>query len=124
MGIDLTLCPFRHHPGPWTWHLAYDRMSLHRDYQIFGQIDKNMGRAEKIKVVCDPQRLPPGVRFTWYGDEGIKDETENPYGDTLTYVEAFELAKVKVDNTSDYNKAVFTMIRALEPRTPIVLWWH
>ena len=125
MGMDLTLCPFQFRPENWDWHLATTRLDLQRNYELFEQISEEvMGKNKKNKAVCKPRVLPPGVRFSWYEDGGLKDRVEDNYGGKLTYLEAHELAKVKTENSSPWNQAVFAMIRALDPRTPIVLWWH
>lgn len=125
MGMDLTLCPEKYGARLWHGsHLAYTRIDLGRNYELFGQIDSKMGRDETIKQVCTPQRLPPNVEFMWYGDEGIKATRTDPYGDLLTYVEAGELAKVDVPKGDPWNQAVFAMMKALPENTPVVLWWH
>jgi hypothetical protein len=126
MGMDLTLCPHRH-LGPWDHHLAYDRLALDRDYDLFAQISLEvMGSEGKgIKQVCKPQKLPPRMKFQWYDDEGLEETREDAHGEPLTYVEAGELAKVVPSkDTGSWNAAVFAMMKALPKDTPVVLWWH
>lgn len=124
MGMDLTLCPYSHDPSTWGWHLAVDRLNLDRNSALFEQIGEYVTGNGKKKPVCIPKPLPPNVRFTWYEDDGMKDRQDDQYGSPLTYVLAHELSKVNTEKTSSWNKAVFAMIRALEPQTPIILWWH
>ena len=75
-------------------------------------------------IVCKPRLLPSSVRFTWYADSGIKDTAEDAYGDPLTYLTTRELTKVDVSASSERNRAIWCMIRALDPQTPVVLYWH
>lgn len=128
MGMDLTLSPFRMGAQSWNgMHLARQCLSLDRDYEIMAQIDKEQmgGYGKGAKAVCKPQRLPPGLKFWWYADEGLKERRDDPYGSLLTYVEAGELAKVAMPpDASHWNKAVFAMMKALPADTPVVLWWH
>lgn len=124
MGMALTLLPYRN-PGPWVEHLAYDRLALHQDYMLFAQIDQGvMGKGRGVRQVCRPQRLPIKMRLMWYGDGGIEDASEDPYGAPLTYVAAGELATVDCGYTDPWNRAVFEMMKALPKDTPVVLWWH
>jgi len=112
MGIDLTLCPRKYGinegNGPC---LLYDRITLSQDYRLWEEIEK----VESYSV----------RKVDWYGDDGITEETTDPYGNKLRYVLARDLAKVTLSNDASlWNKAVFAMIRALNPEAAIVLWWH
>ena len=125
MGMDLTLCPYQYGPDRWDWHLSYTRIGLQRNYELFEQISEAvMGKNKKNPAVCTPKPLPTSVKFQWYEDEGLKDRRTDQYGSTLTYVEAHELAKVNTEKSSPWNQAIFEMLRKLDPRTPVVLWWH
>jgi hypothetical protein len=123
MGVDLTICPKTY--GSFEdnkWFLAYTRIGLERDYDLFAQID--MPSRPGVRQVCDPKPLPATVRFDWYEDGGVKQRTDDPYGAPLRFVWAEELARVDVGRSSDWNKAALAFVRGLPPRTPIVLWWH
>jgi hypothetical protein len=128
MGLDLTLCPnpFSNLGIEWDGRfLAYDRISLKRNYTIFAQICPEINRDWNMreKQRCNPKPMP--VPVAWYNDEGIETITEDAYGKPLTYVTAGELSKIKVPkDTSDWNKAVFALIRSLDPETQILLYWH
>ena len=117
MGIDLTIAPQRYitpHDEFTTWFLAFDRISFDRDYILFDNI-------RKLK----PHLLPESTTFQWYGDDGLKEIEKDAYGDTLTYVNADDLAKAftETPNLSYKNKAIKAYIEALPPSHKIVLWW-
>lgn len=123
MGLDLTLCIIREYAT--SWWLGYNRLSLDRDYDVFEQIQKCHSETEVVPV-CNPVPLPANVKFDWYGDEGCKEEKEDPYGYPLTYVFAKELKKVSVMkvNSGSWNRTVWSMIMSLPDQTRIVLWWN
>jgi len=121
MGLDLTLCLHRY---PSRWWLAYDRLGLHRDYNLFGQISSR-GRGDG-PIVCNPKPLPEGTEFCWYGDEGLENDVKtDQYDAPLTYVTAEELSRVKPPpEGSKWNVCVWEFISVLPPDTKILLWWH
>lgn len=122
MGMDLTLCPIKH--DHLHWWLAYDRISVLRDYRMFAQLGVKY-YDEPVTPVCQPRPIPPSIKFDWYGDDGIETKTTDPYGSELTYATAMELAGIKlIENTHQWNKGVLAFIKAMPPTTPIVLWWH
>lgn len=107
--------------------LAINTLSLDRDYGLFAQIDKDwMGSHGKgIEGVCSPKLMPPGIDFQMLDEEkGWATETENMYGELLKYVTAKELCRVDLKEQTQWNKAVFAMVKALPPESPVVLWWH
>lgn len=121
MGIDLTLCPEKYQSS--TWFLAYDRLSLMSDYRVFDQLEGFEYYEKTSGLRAHP--LPPNAGFDWYGDEGIEQLTEDAYGTPLTFMYAKDLSTLDIpDDTSDWNKAVFAFVKALDPDTRIVLWWH
>jgi hypothetical protein len=126
MGLDLTLVPKqwgKFNPHARDWFLAHTRIDLDRDYYIFDQIENH--RDTGVRQVCDPKSMPGNVDFDWYYDDGHRKTLEDPYGSPLKFVLARELTKVNLSaGASAWNKAVFAMIRALPPETPVVLWWH
>ena len=105
-----------------------DLLALDQDYDLFAQIDKEwMGsHGENAVQVCKPKPIPPGFKVFKLEEE--KDEwqlqKDNMYGEEIEYVLAKELAKVQVENSTAWNKAVFAMMKALPPDFPIILWWH
>lgn len=106
-----------------SYLLAYTRIALDRNYEIFGQIANIRG--VKARVVCDPKPIPATVKFKWYSDEGLQERNYDAYGDPLKFVYAHELSKVNLDSDAGaWNKAAFAFVRALPPDTIIVLWWH
>lgn len=125
MGLDLTVVPVKH-GDRYCWWLGYDRLSLDRDYYLFEQIESR-GRQEPdepIEKVCNPQPIPDDFKFEWYGDEGLTEETTDPYGGNLTFIRAFEVHKLDVSKSSKWNQAIIEFLKLLHPQTPIVLWWH
>lgn len=126
MGMDLTLYPHNERIQAWRSMCGSSMLHLDQHYELFGQIDLGvMGDAAgKAKQVCKPKPLPPNVTFMDYEDDGIKERRTDKYGEGLTYVEAWELKKVKVSDSSDWNKAVFAMIQALPDSYPVVLMWR
>lgn len=121
MGIDLTLCPIEY-PRLDSW-LGHERISVRRDYRIFGQID---GFCEAgAHAICHPRPLPEWIRFRWYGDDGLEVATEDPYGTPLTYAMTGALCKVSLPkDATPWNRAVWAFLAALPDDTPVVLWWH
>jgi hypothetical protein len=112
MGVDLTLVPIRDDSPRMPWWLEGSRLDLHRDYAVWNLI-------EPVK------RIPDGVRFSRYSDEGIEDRNDDQYGNPLTYITAGDLAIVKLHKQASlWNQACWAFIRALPPKTKIVLWWH
>lgn len=115
MSLDLTLCPYDW-PGriDWDFFLAYTRLRC-------GGASGFAERLERSGVT--PHPLPPRSRFSWYGDEGLKDYTTDPYGTPLTYLTAAELLSVAPPE-NERGPSVWAYLKALPPDTPVVLWWH
>jgi len=120
MGLDLTVAPMRYHTM--NWWLAFDRLRLDCDYDLFSQIGPcSRGRYKPITL---PLPLPAGTKFDWYEDESVKTKTEDPYGVPLTYLPAAAFRDMILEGVSDWNKAVLVFLAALPPDTPVVLWWN
>lgn len=115
MGLDLTLFP--HY---WGDQPMNDGIFPHVKLSLPGGARdmEDLMAAEGVQA----HPLPPGVRFWYYHDEGLKEETTDCYGQPLTYVLAGELAAVKHGRTRW--EPAWAYLRALPPRTPVVLWWH
>jgi hypothetical protein len=95
-------------------------MQFDRCYELFGQIEE-FGRGS-LPPVCQGTPIPTGKRVEWYGDEGLKTITTDPYGKSLTYLHAeafhrFRTANREGNILSDWNKAVLAMLKALPPTT-------
>lgn len=106
---------------------ATDTLNLDQDYSLFAQIDNEVMDEKGAKQVCKPKPVPPGFKIKRLEEEGDgwTNQTEDPYGKELTYVLAKELRKVKEEaDWTDWNKAIFAMIKALPADFPVVLWWH
>jgi hypothetical protein len=114
MGVDLTLVLDKYElSGP---ILAHDRLSLR-------------GRHYDLWVRLDAAGTPVAEGIDWYGDEGIERRTENPYGDPIKAITAFQFIKAwdefsKGSHWGDWDLAVAAFIRALPAATKIVLWFH
>lgn len=123
MGIDLTIAPMRH--SRMDWWLASSVIDIDRDYDLFALLGY-VARRPSIQSLCHPKPLPVGKRLDWYMDEGIKRVTEDPYGTPLTYILADETRAIDVPKLvlSDWNRAVLGMLQAIDPETPVVLYWR
>lgn len=113
MGIDLTLAIDRHESEDMRgWFLCYDRLSVNRDSRLYAQVE----RVPSFLV-------PKSTKVSWYDDPGIKTITEDCYGTPLKYVLAGDLAQA-FKGCGWYNKAIFAFLKALNPQTAIILYWH
>lgn len=119
MGLDLTFCII---PENRDWWLGYDRLGTERDYALYSQISE-IGRGGS-RPVMRPRPVPPEADFMWYGDEGLQEKLEDPYGEPLTYVLALDFHKINLERVNDRNRPVIEFIKMLPPQTRIVLYWH
>ena len=112
MGLDLTLSPITLSGTPW---LAYDRLRLSRNYELF----------DAIKALPSNE-LPPDTTVEWYEDNGIERQTADMYGEPLRYIQAGEFRNLVFDcrKTEQWNVAVIRFLQELPRETPVVLWWH
>ena len=118
MGMDLAIMPLDQ--GWFGGGLAWSRLSFDRDYDLFGQLHDFDGKG---KIKANP--LPPGASIGHYEDEGLRQETTDPYGTPLTWAPAVALKKLKEsERTTPWNKAILAFINALPDETVVVLWWH
>ena len=122
MGLDLTVAPIKYGDSD-KWWLSYTRISLDRNYELFGMI-ADKGR-DTAKPILQPRLLPDGVKFDWYEGDGIKTRVDDPYGGKLTYVLAGEFLKIQVpSNSGTWNRSVIAFLCSIDPKIPVVLWWH
>lgn len=91
--------------------LAFNRLRLeHQDYALF----------ERMKAEATP--LPEGLQ--WYGDEGIEECADDPYGKKLTFLTAYAVARhLSGVNLQGWTAAVLAFLNALPADTRVVLWW-
>jgi hypothetical protein len=120
MGTDLYVCPISNYPDGYDpdhdiWHLSSNKLSLLRDYELYGVI-----KALNVK------ELPANVKFDRYTDDGIETVATDSWGVKLTFVDAREFKKIKTEkfNSSKWNVAVLKFLASLPPKTPVVLYWH
>ena len=120
MGTDLYVCPLSNYPDGYDpdhdiWHLSSNKLSLLRDYELYGVI-----KALNVK------ELPANVKFDRYTDDGVETVTTDSWGVKLTFVDAGEFKKIKTARiaTIKWNKSVLTFLSSLPPKTPVVLYWH
>jgi hypothetical protein len=71
-------------------------MQFDRCYELFGQIEE-FGRGS-LPPVCQGTPIPTGKRVEWYGDEGLKTITTDPYGKSLTYLHAEAFHRFRTAN--------------------------
>lgn len=113
MGLDLTIAVDDYHglSTPST----YTRLAFHgRYYHLFDALEK--------------QASPVG-KILWYGDDGLKEVTTNPYGTPILSIDADEMIALidshkNADELGTWDVAVVAFIRALPPDTAIYLWFH
>lgn len=109
MGMDLSVCPDTFGLKGETV-LAYDRLRINRDYDLF----------ERVRSLR-PRPLDTAVAY--YEDDGLADRTTDPYGADLTYLTAGELSAID-PGTGTLARAVWAYLDELPRDTKIVLWWH
>ena len=114
MGLDLTIMPVRPLDGIGGMVLGYERLQFGRDSEFFDVL--------KDKVPVHP--LPSGVKVGIYGDEGLRETRENPYGEEMVYAMAGEMGNFKHPETHQKNEAILAYIKALPENTPIILEWR
>ncbi len=110
MGMNLTLAFDRY--GFAGSILCFERHRLDwQDYEAF----------DRIKAEAVP--LADGVQ--WYGDEGLEERKEDPYGEPLTCMLAHSIARhLSAAPLRRFDAATLTYLKALPPETRVVLWWH
>lgn len=112
MGLNLTLIPQTETagtiPGPW---LAFARLPLRT---------QNRELFQRIERIAHP--FTDGV--WWYGDEGLKQFSTDPYDTPLTYVLARDL-KVELEcaDMVGTDAAIRAFVAAMPPDWRVVLWW-
>jgi hypothetical protein len=129
VGVDLTVCPNqfrRRDPTEKQWFLAYNRLRFDRDYRLFAQLSEDFSyRRPDVPGVVAVEPFPPTWTFSWYGDEGLTDETTDAYDGPLSFVRAKEFRKiVPADDTTKWNLCVLAFLSVLDPDTEVVLYWH
>lgn len=117
VSLDLTIVPYEWGPViEYNSWLAYTRLRC-------GGARGFSERLEALDKHKGPKLLPPGTKVTWYGDEGLEERTEDPYGDPLTYMTAGELLQVESPQ-NDLGRCAWAYLAALPRGTPVILWWH
>lgn len=129
MGLDLTLMPLKDERELAGSILGYDRLQFVRDYKIFAQIADVKGNSavpdKGVEAIVQTHPLPPGVKVGIYGNLGIRNTRENPYGKEMVYTTAGEMRKIVLpEDVSPTNKAIMAYIKALRKDTPIILEWR
>lgn len=127
MGTDLDLLPVparhQHEFAKGGSVTGYDRLSLERDHEVFGQITGCPRGENSVTIPVHP--LPPGVDVWTYHDEGIEKSREDRYGVELTFAYAKDLKKLHMPDTKpSMDLAIKAFIDALPDETPIILYWH
>jgi hypothetical protein len=109
MGLDLTLAVDTFSLS--NRSLAYERLTVDRDYELFDAIDKI--ETEEVKEIW------------WYEDEGVTIRSEDPYGAPLRKAKVKDVANAFSGvRCSPKNSAVRAYLLALPPDTEIIFWWH
>jgi len=143
MGLDLTLVLIKNASGNCKtrkemhnrearlggmW-LGFDRISLSRAYATFSYFGAT--RAKNDEEICvKTWLLPEHITFYNYGDEGIEEGREDPYGTPLTYTTCGEIKRVFNQSKSlqerpdEWNHIFIRALMELPEIMPVVLYWH
>ena len=114
MGLDLTVYPITVARSNDRW-LAYQRLGLERDYDLFDRIK----RLEWFPLLV---RNVSHVDF--YRDEGIESDTEDAYGNPLRFVLAGSFKDVAQPDDTQWNRAVLNFLASIPPAMPVILDWN
>lgn len=97
---------------------AHTKLEVSRDYPLHGKIK------EVMAAVGHPLTSPISGHF---GDH-YEDVMEDAYGAPLKWVHASELAKLSkyasAEGYPGHDDAIFAFLKALDPSTKIVVYWH
>lgn len=109
MSVNLTLA-FDRYGTKWPT-LCYERHRLGwQDSEAF----------DRLKADAVPLR--DGVQ--WYGDEGLEERKEDPYGQPLTFMSAHTIARhLGAAPLRGFDAATLAYVKALPPETRVILWW-
>ncbi len=102
------------------------------DVEIFAQLIC-LAPQDRVGITDLPERptirrypVPLGLKLIFSSeDNGFVARSNDDRGNALTYTYAGDLARLtKPEHATERNKAVFAYVKALPPKTPIVLWWR
>lgn len=107
------------------------RIPVGQDYRVYAQLrdlsEDTMG-ADRPDVPkqphIEPRLVPPRIRIPLLFERGERSVYRDAFGRPLTFVTAEQLRALRVEGTSPWNRALKSLIDALPPATPIVLYWH
>ncbi len=124
MGLDLSVMPIQYgNVKTNKWWLCYNRLSFDRNYDLFEFFGSE--REEHNKKTIKEKKIPDDVSVDIYGDEGLKKEVNNPYGEPLTFFYAEDVKNIPIKKSfSDWNKAIIKFLKSLPPKTVVVLMWR
>lgn len=131
MSLHLRLLVLRHETDL-EHHIIYpiDQLEFDQEYDLFPQIQRHGRDAtqddphtqahECVKTMPLPKQLQ--ISLAEYNSDKTRQDR---YGDELTFTTAGELGVAALSHeTTQINRAVMAYVRALPPKTPIVLYWH
>jgi hypothetical protein len=95
------------------------RLRVQQDYRLFDLLGNGPGEFAQVVL---PKRPEGKRREICVTDDDGDGESTDMYGNPLTYVTAGELVGLPSDHLP-WNRAIWAMLKALEPETLIVLWW-
>lgn len=110
------------------YFLGMNRLDFEDEWKVFRQIRDmtSFGDKEpKFQIIVNPKPLPANHKLAIYGDEGIEKTEEDENGETLTYLEAGEFAKIIMSEYSSViNKAIILFLLSLPKDTMVILYWR
>ena len=121
MGLDLELKVLRFGYGTGTTTDLF----LDRQYAFF-QLFDDTGRVFDVRPICKVNQLGPSEAIYKHTDTGEERTTQDPYGNSLTYVFAQDVKKIPGEvreKLTEWNRAALAYIQELPDDTKIYLWW-
>lgn len=125
MSWDLTLLPDHYNKAAEDFGLDGDVMC-----HSMLEFDRSGHIFDLIVAICNPQPIPTGVTLVMHQDKGLNETHEDHYGARITWTTAARLYDVlhRVVNNGIYltqwNRAIFIMLKALPSYQKIYLYWH
>lgn len=105
-------------------HLGIDRYWHNQRPPLCYQRLRLDHRAELVEDELKAVSVPLLEGAYWYGDEGLKVETTDCYGEPLTWVPAITLAhRLERLDLGTWDLAVLAYLKTIPPDTRVVLWW-
>lgn len=126
MGVSLTFCPLLGRGQLADSKITIiDQLEVPQDHDLYAQLKRD-GFKSEVEQVVHPQPLPTNISVQLLDEnEGLIETRTDGMGWDLTFVFADQLRAISLPADSNARmKAVFAFVGALDPDTPIILYWH